>query len=176
MCCIFKVFPCSLLCSPAEPSPSPSPPQQTAAQKKSRKSLNCSSDYWPRCGACSNSNSGSTSLPHAATVASLHAISRQNSSSAAIAPQQHVSTVNVNVNVIKLDMSEAAPIAAPAVAAPPAPPAPPSATQWTLLCSGSGVDRRQQPTVAVIRPRVIPLAANSLVLLGDCDLQETRVR
>lgn len=170
MCCIFKVSPCSLFCSPAEPSPLPSPPQQTAAQKKSRKSLNCSSDYWPRCGACSNSNSnsGSTSLPHAATVASLHAISRQNSSPAAIAPQQHVSTVNVNVNVIKLDMSEAAPIAAP--------PAPPSATQWTLLCSGSGVDRRQQPTVAVIRPRVIPLAANSLVLLGDCDLQETRVR
>lgn len=166
MCCIFKFFPCSLLCSPAEPpSPSPSPPQ-TAAQKKSRKSLNCSSDYWPRCGACS-------SLPHAATVTSLHAISRQNSSPAAIAPQ-HVSTVNVNVNVIKLDMSEAAPIAAPAPAAPA--PAAPSASQWTLLCSGSGVDRRQQPTVAVIRPRVIPLAVNSLLLLGDCDLQETNVR
>lgn len=172
MCCIFKFFPCSLLCSPAEP-PSPSPSSQTAAQKKSRKSLNCSSDYWPRCGACS-------SLPHAATVAtvtSLHAISRQNSSPAAIAPQ-HVSTVNVNVNVIKLDMSEAAPIAAPAPAANAPAPAPtqPSASQWTLLCSGSGVDRRQQPTVAVIRPRVIPLAANSLLLLGDCDLQETNVR
>lgn len=159
---ILNIFSFSPAHSPAEP------PAQTAAQKKSRKSLNSSSDYWPRCGACSSgsgsgSGYGSASLPHAATVASLHAISRQNS-----LPTPHVSTVAVNVNVIKLDMSEAAPATAPTPA--------PAATQWTLLCSGSAVDRRQQPT-AVIRPRVIPLAASSLVLLrGDCDLQETGVR
>lgn len=175
MCCIFNIlniFSFSLAHSPAEP------PAQTAAQKKCRKSLNSSSDYWPRCGACSSgsgsvsgsgsgSGYGSSSLPHAATVASLHAISRQNS-----LPTPHVSTVAVNVNVIKLDMSEAS---APAPA-PAAPTPVPAASQWTLLCSGSAVDRRQQPT-AVIRPRVIPLAASSLVLLrGDCDLQETSVR
>lgn len=107
-------------------------------------------------------------------MASLHAISRQNSSPAAIAAAApHVSTVAVNVNVIKLDMSEAAPATGTATASAPA--LAPAASQWQLLCSGSGVDRRQQPT-AVIRPRVIPLAASSLVLVGDCDLLETSVR
>jgi len=108
-------------------------------------------------------------------------------------PPTHVSTVAVNVNVIKLDTCEATTPAAPAPASVPAPVSTaPSASskfatpQWTLLCSGgvhaaadsvpqktsqlaTTTKDRRQPT-AVIRPRVIPLAASSLVLLGDCNL------
>lgn len=88
--------------------------------------------------------------------------------------QSHISKVALKGNLIKLDTCESATIISPSQAGIP---------QWMFLCSG-GIHRkpeinphdlkttsrdRRQPT-AVIRPRVVPLTASSLVLVGNCDL------
>ncbi|XP_070063966.1 uncharacterized protein RhoGEF3 isoform X1 [Drosophila virilis] len=156
---------------PRSSSPEPQA-ARTATNKKCRKGLT-SCDYWPRCGACR-----STSSSNLQDLASLGqgAIRRQDSLPVVTqdVQQPHISKVALKGNFIKLDISETATIMSPNQAGIP---------QWMFLCSG-GINRkaeinphdlkttnrdRQQPT-AVIRPRVVPLTASSLVLVGNSDL------
>lgn len=153
---VFSFLLC-IFCSPA------------AQGKKCRKSLT-SGDYWPRCGACSGT--GASSLPNFAPVTlEQSAIGKQNpvplASKDAQQPQQHVSKVALNGNFLKFDISKTSTISPRVNNAPAAP-------QWTFLCSGgvnaeSTKSKTQRQPTAVIRPRVIPLTASSLVLLGNSD-------
>ncbi|XP_030239648.1 uncharacterized protein LOC108650108 isoform X2 [Drosophila navojoa] len=150
---------------PRSSSPA-TPDTRTAANKKCRKSLT-SSDYWPRCEACSAS--GASSLPNFAPVKLEPAAGTQNSTTVVSkdAPQPHISKVALNGNFLKFDISKATTIS-PRVNATPAAP------QWTFLCSGgvspeSTQSKSQRQPTAVIRPRVIPLTASSLVVLGNSD-------
>ncbi|XP_064539372.1 uncharacterized protein RhoGEF3 isoform X2 [Drosophila montana] len=161
--------------TPRSSSPEPQT-ARTATNKKCRKSLTYC-DYWPRCSACS-----STSSSNLQDFASLGQSAIRGQDALPVVTQDmqqpHISKVALKGNLIKFDISETATRISPSQAGIP---------QWMFLCSG-GINRkpergeanphdfkttsrdRRQPT-AVIRPRVVPLTASSLVLLGgNCDL------
>ncbi|XP_022221857.2 uncharacterized protein LOC111073709 isoform X3 [Drosophila obscura] len=145
----------------------PSQPQSSSATSQSLTSTttkSCSKtlntgDYWPRCGACQEK-------------AAPGAIQRQYSLSVVTKVDQepefrpHVTTVAVNDNITNVEAkAEKLPL-----------------PQWTFLCSGVSNCRPKEQTtmttnaserrqlMAVVRPRVVPLAPTSLVLMGTGDV------
>ncbi|XP_068139927.1 platelet binding protein GspB isoform X2 [Drosophila tropicalis] len=122
------------------------------ANKSYSKTLN-NSDYWPCCGTCQQATPGATAIK----VQKIeHNTDTEIANPLPIAHYTHISTVAINKEMEAPRITKL------------------SIPQWSLLCSGGvtpltspdNVDERQQLT-AIVKPRVITLAASSLVFVGE---------